>query len=132
MNNNEYSKNNRFDMLHENINITEKYITDIVNNNKDQLQKCLDFMDTLVIPSGDSISRSDVAFLQAVCLEDNPNAIMEIGTWVGTSAYAMTVASEAEVYTCDLGDNVFVDIEEYSNRIHLHPNTHSDVFLKKE
>ena len=125
-------KNTSFDMIHKNIDITEKYITHIVNNNKDQLQQCLDLMDTLDIPLKDSISRGDVAFLQAVCLEDKPNAIMEIGTWVGRSAYTMAIASEADIYTCDSGDNMFKEIEEYSNRIHLHPNTHSDVFLKKE
>lgn len=110
----------------------ERYITNAVNNNKEQLQQCLDFMDTLDIPSGNSISRGDIAFLQAVCLEEKPNAIMEIGTWVGRSAYTMAVASKADIYTCDSGENFFVDIGEYSDRIHLHPNTHSNEFLKKK
>ena len=140
-------------------NIMEKYITNAVNNNKEQLTQCTNLTDELYITSDDSISRGDVTFLQAVCLEEKPNTIMEIGTWVGRSAYTMAIASEADIYTCDSGDNMFTEIEEYSdkqhlhpnfaeksvsgdnifinvkeylNRIHLHPNTHSDVFLKKE
>jgi len=115
-----------------NVDDMEKYITNAVNNNKEQLQQCLDFMDTLDIPSGNSISRGDIAFLQAVCLEEKPNAIMEIGTWVGRSAYTMAIASEADIYTCDSGDNMFIEIEEYSDKIHCHPNTHSDIFLKQK
>ena len=142
-----------------NVDDMEKYITNAVNNNKEQLNQFLDLIDDLNIPSSDSISRGDVAFLIAVCLEEKPNAIMEIGTWVGKSAYTMAIASEADIYTCDSGDNmfieiekcsgkvylhpnfaensvsgdkVFIDVRDYSDRIHLHPNTHSDVFLKKE
>ena len=138
---------------------TERYITNAVNDNKHHLTQCLNLIDVFDISSGDSISRGDVAFLLAVCLQEKPNTIMEIGTWVGRSAYTMAIASEADIYTCDSGDNMFTEIEEYSNkvhlhpnfaeksvsgdnvfinvkeylnRIHLHPNTHSDVFLKKE
>jgi len=113
-----------------NVNNTRKYISDAVNGNKDQLQWCLDELDKMNIPMENSISRGDVAFLMSVCLEEKPNAIMEIGTWVGRSAYTMAIASDADIYTCDFGNNMFVDIEGFSDRIHIHPNTHSTRFLK--
>ena len=110
----------------------ENYINRVVNNNKHQLQNCLDIVDTLDIPDDDSISRGDVAFLQAVCLDVKPKTILEIGTWVGRSAYSMKIASSADVYTCDSSDSMFIEIEEYSDKIHCHPNTHSDIFLKQK
>ena len=81
-----------------------------------------------------SISRSDALFLQLACLVEKPKKIMEIGTWIGTSAYALSQASDALIYTCDEGPDNFYKIEGqelYINRIIRHPDTHSSEFLKK-
>ena len=58
---------------------------------------------------------------------------MEIGTWVGTSAYALSQASDALIYTCDQGPDNFYIIEgqeSYTDRIIRRPKTHSSEFLK--
>ena len=81
-----------------------------------------------------SISRSDALFLQLACLVEKPKKIMEIGTWIGTSAYALSQASDALIYTCDDGPDNFYIIEgqeSYTDRIIRHPDTHSSEFLKK-
>ena len=60
---------------------------------------------------------------------------MEIGTWVGTSAYALSQTTEdALIYTCDDGSDKFYTIEgqeSYTDRIKRYPDTHSSEFLKK-
>lgn len=81
-----------------------------------------------------STSGSDALFLQLACLREKPKKIMEIGTWVGTSAYALSEASDALIYTCDQGPDNFYIIEgqeSYTDRIIRHPDTHSSEFLKK-
>tara|TARA_R110000765_G_scaffold164293_1_gene269402 strand:- start:206 stop:769 length:564 start_codon:yes stop_codon:yes gene_type:complete len=81
-----------------------------------------------------SISASDAHFLQLACLVEKPKKIMEIGTWVGTSAYALSQASDALIYTCDEGPDNFYIIEgqeSYTDRIIRHPDTHSSEFFKK-
>jgi hypothetical protein len=81
-----------------------------------------------------SISASDAHFLQLACLVEKPKKIMEIGTWIGTSAYALSQASDALIYTCDEGpDNfyIFEGQESYTDRIIRHPDTHSSEFFKK-
>ena len=81
-----------------------------------------------------SIGGSDALFLQLACLREKPKKIMEIGTWVGTSAYALSEASDALIYTCDEGPDNFYIIEgqeSYTDRIIRHPDTHSSEFFKK-
>jgi hypothetical protein len=81
-----------------------------------------------------SIGGSDALFLQLACLREKPKKIMEIGTWIGTSAYVLSQASDALIYTCDEGPDNFYIIEgqeSYPDRIIRHPDTHSSEFLKK-
>ena len=79
-----------------------------------------------------SISAPDAHFLQLACLVEKPKKIMEIGTWIGTSAYALSQASDALIYTCDQGpDNFYIFEGPYTDRIIRHPDTHSSEFLKK-
>jgi len=80
-----------------------------------------------------SIGGSDALFLQLACLVEKPKKIMEIGTWLGTSTYAMAQVSDALIYTCDQGpDNFYIHEgnDSYTNRIIRHPDTHSSKFLK--
>ena len=79
-----------------------------------------------------SISEPDAHFLQLACLVEKPKKIMEIGTWIGTSAYALSQASDALIYTCDQGpDNFYIFEGPYTDRIIRHPDTHSSEFFKK-
>ena len=79
-----------------------------------------------------SISAPDAHFLQLACLVEKPKKIMEIGTWIGTSAYALSQASDALIYTCDQGpDNFYIFEGPYTDRIIRHPDTHSSEFFKK-
>jgi len=119
---------------------TIKYIEDGVLQYKTQLENLvINFNSGLV--SENSISASDAIFLQLSCLVERPKRIMEIGTWVGTSAYALAQATirrgyfdlETLIYTCDDGPDNFYVIEgqeSYTNRIIRHPETHSSKFLK--
>jgi predicted O-methyltransferase YrrM len=78
----------------------------------------------------DTTGFNDCSFLSMLILEYKPKNIMEIGTWVGTTSYAMALTSkDATIYTCD-NNNKFVNLNiEQNNRIINHPNTHSTVFL---
>ena len=112
---------------------TKKYIEDGVLEHKIQLQELVRNFHPGIFPK-DSISRSDAIFLQLSCLVEKPKKIMEIGTWIGTSAYALSQASDALIYTCDDGPDNFYIIEgqeSYTDRIIRHPDTHSSEFLKK-
>ena len=112
---------------------TIKYIEDGVLEHKTRLENLVkNFQPVPVLK--DSISRSDALFLQLACLVEIPKKIMEIGTWVGTSAYALSQASDALIYTCDQGPDNFYIIEgqeSYTDRIIRHPDTHSSEFFKK-
>ena len=47
---------------------------------------------------------ADCKFLQLLCIERKPKKILEIGTWVGNTAYAMSFATKgvgAVIHTCD-------------------------------
>ena len=119
---------------------TIKYIEDGVLQNKTQLENLVINFNPAPFPK-DSISGADAIFLQLSCLVERPKKIMEIGTWVGTSAYALAQATirrgyfdlEVPIYTCDDGpDNFYVveGQESYTKRIIRHPETHSSEFLK--
>ena len=110
-----------------------KYIEDGVLEHKTRLKNSqLNFLSGPVVE--DSISSSDALFLNLACLVEKPKKIMEIGTWVGTSAYALSQTTDALIYTCDDGPDKFYTIEgqeSYTDRIKLHPDTHSSEFFKK-
>ena len=112
---------------------TIKYIEDGVLEHKTRLKNLVkNFLTGPVVE--DSISSSDALFLNLACLVEKPKKIMEIGTWVGTSAYALSQASDALIYTCDQElDNFYIieGQESYTDRIIRHPDTHSSEFLKK-
>ncbi len=79
-----------------------------------------------------STSLQDCRMLQLLVLERSPDKILEIGTWIGTTSYAMSLASseKTKIYTCDVNDE-FVDIENsLSEKIKIHPKTHSKNLLK--
>jgi hypothetical protein len=111
---------------------TIKYIEDGVLQNKTQLENLVINFNPATA-SENSISSADAIFLQLACLVEKPKKIMEIGTWLGTSTYAMAQASDALIYTCDQGpDNFYIHEgnDSYTNRIIRHPDTHSSKFLK--
>jgi hypothetical protein len=119
---------------------TIKYIEDGVLEHKTrlgELYKNIIFPNStlaMVALRSRSIGNQDAIFLQLACLVEKPKKIMEIGTWLGTSAYAMAQTSDALIYTCDEGpDNFYIHEgnESYANRIIRHPETHSSKFFKK-
>jgi hypothetical protein len=88
---------------------------------------------------------ADCKFLQLLCIERKPKKILEIGTWVGNTAYAMSFATKgvgAVIHTCDEvswgNDNIseidmFLKIDcEEAERININPNTWSSDFLMSE
>jgi hypothetical protein len=112
---------------------TIRYIEDGVLEHKTRLIELNNNILEKPRPFSHSISRTDRRFLQLACLVEKPKKIMEIGTWIGTSAYALSQASDALVYTCDQGPDNFYIIEgqeSYTDRIIRHPDTHSSEFLK--
>ena len=48
-----------------------------------------------------STSNEDCYFLRDLCTQKNPKKILEIGTLVGKSAYALAYGSTCEVHTVD-------------------------------
>jgi hypothetical protein len=88
---------------------------------------------------------ADCKFLQLLCIERKPKKILEIGTWVGNTAYAMSFATKdvgALIHTCDKvswgNDDISemdmflrIDCEE-AERININPNTWSSDFLRNE
>ena len=93
----------------------------------------------------DTTGSADCKFLQLLCLERKPKKILEIGTWVGNTAYAMSFATkdvETVIHTCDkvswANNNapktdmfLRVDCEE-AKRININPDTWSSDFLNNE
>jgi len=111
---------------------TIKYIEDGILEHKVRLEHLRSNSITLK-HSEDATGQTDCLFLQLACLVEIPKKIMEIGTWVGTSAYALSQASDALIYTCDQGPDNFYIIEgqeSYTDKIICHPKTHSSEFLK--
>lgn len=82
--------------------------------------------------NSDTTGFNDCAFLSLLIMNYKPKNILEIGTWVGTTSYAMALTDEnCNVYTCD-DNNRFVNLHIDANkRIYTHPRTHSTEFLKK-
>ena len=113
---------------------TIKYIKDGILQHKTRLRELCENSLEPPRPYVDSIGRADAIFLQLACLVERPKKIMEIGTWLGTSAYAMAQTSDTLIYTCDQGpDNFYIHEgnDSYTNRIIRHSDTHSSEFLKK-
>ena len=112
---------------------TIKYIKDGILQHKTRLRDLCFVSLEPPRPYVDSIGRADAIFLQLACLVERPKKIMEIGTWLGTSTYAMAQTSDTLIYTCDQGpDNFYIHEGKdlYINRIIRHPETHSSEFLK--
>ena len=77
----------------------------------------------------DSTSNEDCYFLYETCLEYKPKKILEIGTLVGKSAYAMALGSDCEIHTVDKNRDRFI-VHEGFERIIRYPNTESMEFWK--
>jgi len=80
-----------------------------------------------------STSNEDCYFLKKLCKEYNPTKILEIGTFVGKSAYAMASASDCMIYTVDCNMDKFLKPPKYkhlADRIIRHPRMHSIDFWK--
>ena len=56
----------------------------------------------------DSTSNADCYFLYETCLEYKPKKILEIGTLVGKSTYAMALGSDCEIHTVDKNRDRFI------------------------
>ena len=74
-----------------------------------------------------STSNRDCYFLYETCLEYKPKKILEIGTLVGKSAYAMALGSDCEIHTVDKNRDRFI-IHDGFGRIIRYPNTESMEF----
>jgi predicted O-methyltransferase YrrM len=80
-----------------------------------------------------STSNEDCYFLKKMCEEYKPKKILEIGTFVGKSAYAMASGSNCIIYTVDRDKDKFLKPPKYkhlSDRIIRHPNMDSIDFWK--
>ena len=128
---------------------SEKFVEKMLKENKDQLSLVIDAMKIFDnyphMQMTNSSSDGDCHYLQLLCLEAQPQKILEIGTWCGKSAYYLAVASNyfqweldlpfsdfCEVHTVDDNDR-FISIEEYgkiTENIIPHPNIHSRDFWK--
>ena len=81
-----------------------------------------------------STSNEDCYFLKKLCLEFNPTKILEIGTYVGKSAYAMASGSDCPIYTIDRYNDSFLTPHKYkhlTDKIIRHPRMDSIDFWKK-
>ena len=77
-----------------------------------------------------STSNEDCYFLRDLCTQKNPKKILEIGTLVGKSAYALAYGSTCEVHTVDQNKDRFVYHEGYE-RIIRYPETTSIDFWRR-
>lgn len=98
-------------------------------------EKCIEENIRIATNSDGSTSMDDCRFLQLLCIEKKPQKILEIGTWIGTTIYAMAFATnniKTSLFTCDRQD-AFLQIEcKESERIHTNPNTLSSDLLENE
>ena len=78
----------------------------------------------------DSTSNEDCYFLYEKCREYKPKKILEIGTLVGKSAYAMALGSDCEIHTIDKNRDRFV-LHKGHEQIIRYPETTSIDFWKK-
>ena len=80
-----------------------------------------------------STSNEDCYFLKKMCEEYKPKKILEIGTFVGKSAYAMASGSDCMIYTVDRDKDRFLKPDKYkylAERIIRHPFMDSIDFWK--
>jgi len=78
-------------------------------------------------------SNEDCKFLKGLCQEFNPKKILEIGTFVGKSTYAMASGSDCPIYTIDKDKDRFLRPEKYkklTDKIITHPRMDSIDFWK--
>jgi len=79
----------------------------------------------------ETTSRQDCRMLQLLCLEYKPKKILEVGTWIGTTSYAMSFSTpeDTKITTCD-NRSAFVEINDMSQKININPFTLSTKVLK--
>lgn len=95
-------------------------------------EKCQSYSNEVGAFNDGSTGMVDCKFLQLLCLERRPKKILEVGTWVGATAYSMAFATKdigTTIYTCD-NQNAFVYSNELvAQRIRIFPNTWSSQLL---
>ena len=74
----------------------------------------------------------DCKYLQLLCVEKKPKKILELGTWVGSTTYAMAFASldlGTKIYSCDNQNAFYFSALECAQRITVFPDVWSTQFL---
>ena len=115
----------------------KQLITNLKNKHHKKLKEVageveLIYPELQIVHKTDTTSQPDCKFLQLLCLDVKPKKIIEIGTWIGSTAYAMAAATKetgAVIYTCD-NNETFVNTGcELNERIIIHPRVWSSTFL---
>ena len=75
----------------------------------------------------DSTSNADCYFLTETCRQKKPKKILEIGTLIGKSTYALALGSDCEIHTIDKNKDRFI-LHEGFERIIRYPETNSIEF----
>ena len=75
----------------------------------------------------DSTSNADCYFLIDTCRQKKPTKILEIGTLIGKSSYALALGSDCEIHTIDKNKDRFI-VHEGFERIIRYPETNSIEF----
>ena len=83
------------------------------------------------IPQADSTSLRDCIYLHHLVKNVKPKKILEIGTWIGKSTYALGLAGDpTEVHTIDKDGfmNMWVEIPNYTHNIFRYNMTSLEFF----
>ena len=115
----------------------KQLILNLEKRHRKEFKKISQEMDAIypalqVVHKTDTTSVPDCKFLQLLCLDVKPKKIIEIGTWIGSTAYALSAATKetkAMIYTCDINDEFVNRGCELSERIKIYPQTWSSTFL---
>jgi len=110
---------------------------DLINNNFQQTHKEIYKLDEEKGQDNKdwkdgSTGAVDCKYLQLLCIEKKPKKILEIGTWVGSTAYAMAFATldlGTEIYSCDNQNAFYYSPLECATRITVFPDIWSTNFL---
>jgi len=87
------------------------------------------------IPQADSASLRDCVYLHHLVKNVKPKKILEIGTWIGKSTYALALAGDpAEVHTIDENGfmNMWVEIPNYTHNIFRYNMTSLEFFKQNK
>lgn len=112
----------------------EKELSEIFlySNFLNMYQGCFKLADKIGTHNDGSTYLEDCKFLQLLCLEKCPKKILEVGTWVGSTAYSMAFATkkfDTIIYTCDNQNAFLYSGEIEAQRIRVFPNTWSSQLL---